>query len=141
MHLPTTSMSLPITSIVAACFALLMVAFSLTVSLRRNQKKGGEFGHGGNEVLRRRIRAQGNFTEYVPTALILIALVELAGATKIQVAALGGAFLLSRLLNAAGKLSTKVRWLSSFAIILQHVVFTIAGVWLIFSAFNMLSYT
>jgi uncharacterized protein len=141
MHLPTTSMSLPITSIVAASSALLMVAFSLAVSLRRNQKKGNEFGHGGNEVLRRRIRAQGNFVEYIPTGLILIALVELAGATKIQVAALGTAFILSRLMNAISRLNAKFQWLGSFAIILQHVVFTIAGVWLIFSAFNMLSYT
>jgi uncharacterized protein len=134
-------MSLPITSIVAAFSALLMVAFSLAVSLRRNQKKGNEFGHGGNEVLRRRIRAQGNFVEYIPTGLILIGLVEMAGATKIQVAALGAAFILSRLMNATSRLSTKVKWLSTFATIIQHVVFTIAGVWLIFSAFNMLSYT
>ena len=35
-----------------------------------------DVGDGGNETMRRRIRVQANFIEYVPVALILVMLVE-----------------------------------------------------------------
>ena len=36
-------------------------------------------GEGGDAALQRRVRAQGNFTEYVPMALLVIGAVEAAG--------------------------------------------------------------
>ena len=63
-------MPLPITALPAGVFALLMVPLSLQVSMRRAQLGGMAFGDGGDDVLRRRIRAHGNFIEYVPTAVI-----------------------------------------------------------------------
>ncbi|MCX7305168.1 MAG: MAPEG family protein [Hyphomicrobiales bacterium] len=65
----------PVTSIIAALAAVALVAMSVSVSLRR-MKVGVGIGFGEDKILLRRIRAQGNFTEYVPLALIILALAE-----------------------------------------------------------------
>ncbi len=66
---------LPLTTMVAALAAVALVALSISVSLRR-MKVGVHIGFGEDTLLMRRIRAQGNFIEYVPLALILLALAE-----------------------------------------------------------------
>lgn len=65
----------PVTSMVAALAAVALVAMSISVSFRR-MKVGVGIGFGEDKLLLRRIRAQGNFTEYVPLALIILALAE-----------------------------------------------------------------
>lgn len=64
-------------------------------------------GDGGDEIMRQRIRAQANFVEYVPLAMILVMLVEwtrigpgwLAGA-------MGATLVVARLWHAQGLLSS-----------------------------------
>jgi len=64
-------------------------------------------GDGGNEQMRQRIRAQANFVEYVPLALLLIILVEVG---KIgpgwMPAAMAITLIVARLWHAQGLLST-----------------------------------
>jgi uncharacterized protein len=95
---------LPITSIIAAVAAIALVALSLPVTIRRFQVKSAA-GDAGDEVLRRRIRAQGNYIEYVPPALIVLALAELSGAASWLIWSLGLALLAGRLLHALGMLN------------------------------------
>ncbi|MFM9968301.1 MAG: MAPEG family protein [Burkholderiales bacterium] len=61
---------------------------------------------GGNAVMRQRIRAQANFIEYVPIALLLLALVEWGkiGPGWLP-AAMGGTLVVARLWHAQGLLS------------------------------------
>ena len=66
---------LPVTSVTAAIAALMLVALSAPISLRRRRLRIPS-GDGGDAGLQRLIRAQGNFTEYTPMGLILLALVE-----------------------------------------------------------------
>ena len=67
------------TSIIAAILTIIFVKLSFAViGLRRKNKVG--LGSGGYDDLERAIRAQGNFAEYVPIGLILIACLELNGA-------------------------------------------------------------
>jgi uncharacterized membrane protein YecN with MAPEG domain len=68
--------------------------------LRRKNKVG--LGSGGNEDLERAIRAQGNFAEYVPFGLILLACLELNGAVWWLVAILGITLIIGRLIHAIG---------------------------------------
>jgi uncharacterized protein len=91
----------PITSVIAALFGILLVFLSLRVGLLRSREKIW-FLDGGNEELTRRMRAQGNFTEYVPIALLLIALVELGGGAGGLVWFLGVGLLAARLAHAIG---------------------------------------
>lgn len=53
--------SLPITSTIAACLAIIMFPLTLQISMRRKSIGNVVFGDGNDDVLRRRIRAFGNF--------------------------------------------------------------------------------
>ena len=125
-------MTLQITSLLAGIFALLMVPLSLQVSMRRVKLDGISFGDGNDEILRRRIRAHGNFIEYAPMALISVALIEYGGGAKALVIGLACAFLVSRILHAAGMLYTSTPTLRAGGMLIQHAAFLIAGCWLVY---------
>jgi uncharacterized membrane protein YecN with MAPEG domain len=64
-------------------------------------------GDGGNERLARRMRAQANFAEYAPVALVLVVLLDLSGqdatpAGRWALALSALAFLVGRVLHAIG---------------------------------------
>lgn len=65
-------------------------------------------GDGGNAALLRRMRAQANFIEYTPLALILIAALELSGHAGWPLAVSALAFMLGRILHAFGMDSEEV---------------------------------
>jgi uncharacterized membrane protein YecN with MAPEG domain len=90
-----------VTSIIASISAIIFIKLSLAViGLRRRNKVG--LGSGGHEDLERAIRAQGNFAEYVPLGLILIACLELNGAPWIAPALTGIGLIVGRLIHAKG---------------------------------------
>ena len=90
-----------ITSIISAVLTIVFVKLSFAViGLRRKNKVG--LGSGGHEDLERAIRAQGNFAEYVPLGIILIACLELNGAPWWLVAIPGVTLIIGRLLHAKG---------------------------------------
>lgn len=92
---------MPITAVYASLLALLFVALcARVIKLRRRFQVA--LGDGGEPELLRAIRAQGNFAEYVPLALLLIALAESAGAAGLWVHLLGLLLLLGRGLHAWG---------------------------------------
>ncbi len=64
-------------------------------------------GDGGNELLIRRMRAQSNFIENVPIALILFATIELAGKGGRWLAIVGAVFMLARVAHVFGMDSGK----------------------------------
>ena len=70
----------PITTIYASLLGLLFVALSLRV-IRTRGCVGVALGSGADPLLQRAVRVQANFAEYVPLALVLMALVEIAGAS------------------------------------------------------------
>lgn len=85
----------------AAVLALLFVALGARTILRR-RSVGASLGDGGDAVLTRRIRAHGNFAEYAPFALLLMALAEAGGAPDWRIHILGGVLLAGRLAHAVG---------------------------------------
>ncbi len=90
-----------ITSIVTATLTIIFVKLSFAViGLRRKNKVG--LGNGGYEDLERAIRAQGNFAEYVPIGIILIACLELNGAPWYLVSIPGITLILGRWIHAKG---------------------------------------
>ena len=93
--------SLPITTIVAAIAGLMLVILGLTAGLRR-AKTDISLGTDGDAILLQRVRAHGNFTEYTPIALILLALVEMSGGSATQAWTIGGLLLVGRALHATG---------------------------------------
>jgi uncharacterized membrane protein YecN with MAPEG domain len=93
-----------ITSIIASVLTIIFIKLSLVViGLRRKNKVG--LGSGGHDDLERAIRAQGNFAEYVPVGVILIACLELNGAPWLLVAISGVALIVGRLIHAKGMIT------------------------------------
>jgi len=90
-----------VTSIVSSVLTTIFIKLSFAViGLRRKNKVG--LGSGGIDDLERAIRAQGNFSEYVPFGIILIASLELNGAPWWLVAMPGITLIIGRLIHAKG---------------------------------------
>ena len=90
-----------VTSLVAAVLTAIFIKLSFEViSLRKKNRVG--LGSGGHEDLERAIRAQGNFAEYVPFGIILMACLELNGSPWWLVAIPGVALIIGRLIHAVG---------------------------------------
>lgn len=90
-----------ITAAYLGLLALLYVVLGLQVSrLRRGNKV--LFGDGGNIKLRSAIRAHGNFVEYVPIIVLMVAMLEMSGTPAARVHLLMAALLVARLLHPLG---------------------------------------
>lgn len=94
-------MDLPITSALAGAAAIFLVLLSFPVANRRRATKQS-FGDGGDEAFNRKIRAQANFVEYVPLAIIAIGLVEMNGGSQLLVCGLAAVLAAARVLHAFG---------------------------------------
>jgi uncharacterized membrane protein YecN with MAPEG domain len=99
MHVPT------ITANYLAILALIYAALALQV-IRLRRSSNAPFSDGGNEGLRSAIRAHGNFMEYVPIITLMVAFLEMSGASPIRIHLLMGALVLSRLLHPLGMYAT-----------------------------------
>lgn len=85
----------------AAVLALLFVHLSLRV-IRLRRVEQAPVGMGESQLLQRAIRAQANFAEYVPIALVLLFFVETAHYPLWVVHVLGAALLVGRAVHAWG---------------------------------------
>ncbi|MEW9799152.1 MAPEG family protein [Alteromonas sp. CYL-A6] len=94
-------MVLPITAFYASLLGLCYLYLSmLVIGVRRKNRIS--LGDGGNEDLRRLSRAHGNFSEYVPITLLLIACLEANIGQIWWIHLLACALLFGRLLHAYG---------------------------------------
>ena len=94
-------MTFQITSAYAAVLGLVAVFLSFHVIQMRAKTKVSLLD-GNNPALNERIRRHGNFTEYVPLALILMGFAEAGGASSTWLHAIGGILLISRLIHPFG---------------------------------------
>ena len=92
---------LRITAFYAALLAVLFIYLSLRVVGWRREHRV-EFGHGENFELLRRMRVHANFAEYVPFALLLMALAESMVPPDLVVHLAGLLLIVGRLLHAYG---------------------------------------
>ncbi len=98
-------MTLPLTGLYASLLGLLYLGLAINIiRLRRKFKVG--IGDGDNKILAQAIRVHGNFSEYVPVALILLASYELNDASVMMLHALGAALVVGRVLHAIGLTKT-----------------------------------
>ena len=92
---------LTITAIYTGLCALLLVALSALV-IRERARTHVSLGDGGDKRLEKSIRAQGNFVEYTPLALIVLALAEMQGAPALALHGLGATLVIGRVLHGWG---------------------------------------
>lgn len=93
-----------VTSLYAAVFGVLYLGLSLWVVAGR-ASFGVHHGDGGADRLNRRIRAHGNFAEYVPLILLLVALIEAGGGVFKAIHVLLLPLLLARIAHPFGMLA------------------------------------
>ena len=87
-----------VTPLYAAVLVLLFLVLSLRVVLNRRSAKVS-LGDGGDALLQRAIRGHANFAEYVPLALLLLAILELSRFSIYVLHAIGIALVIARLLH------------------------------------------
>ena len=96
----------------AALLGAMMIVLSLRISFAR-MRSGVSLGWGNDPVLMARVRAFGNFAEWVPMALLLLVLAEAAGAPAAALHAGGAMLVLGRVLHPLqldGRLFTPLRF-------------------------------
>lgn len=92
-------------------YAGLLAIWFLVLSLRvvKARGHGANLGDGGDPVLLRRIRGHGNFAEYVPLALLLMAMLEFGGMRDWVLHVFGITLVVARLLHGVA-LSFTEQW-------------------------------
>jgi uncharacterized protein len=93
-----------VTALYGSVLAFLFALLSLWVVAGRS-KFDILHNDGGDERINRRIRAHGNFSEYVPLILLLTAFLEMGGLSRGVLHALLAALLLARLMHPFGMLA------------------------------------
>ncbi len=88
--------TLAVTPVYAGLLAFVYLYLTYSVMSLRQRKKLS-VGDGGDLSFLRKMRAHGNFAEYVPMALLLMAMAEFLGAGAAVLHAIGGLLLAGRL--------------------------------------------
>lgn len=94
-------LTLPATLGTAGALGLIYIALTARV-IRGRFSFRVSLGDGGKSEMQRRIRAHGNFGEYVPLALLLMALIEMSGPHTRVLAWIGAALVVGRVMHAIG---------------------------------------
>ncbi len=94
-------MTLPITSLYAGIITIVVLVLSARAGWFRGST-GISIGDGGNVKLHERVRQHQNAMEYVPLALILLALLESNGAGSTLLHGLGIALVIARIAHPLG---------------------------------------
>jgi uncharacterized membrane protein YecN with MAPEG domain len=101
MEMTVSGLAMPITLAFASINALIFLVLSILV-VRGRVEEEVAIGSGGKPRLELKIRVHGNFAEYVPLALLLMALLEAAGYSATVLCLLGTVLTLGRLSHAIG---------------------------------------
>lgn len=125
---------MPITLFYAGLLALWFLVLSIRVVNLRGHSDAN-LGDGGDALLLRRIRGHGNFAEYVPLILILMALLESGGAAAWLLHAIGIVLVAARLLHGVS-LSFTEQWKFGrfYGTLLTFILLLVVGVLGVFQA-------
>jgi uncharacterized protein len=126
--------------IVTPLYAGLLAFWFLLLTLRVVQERHDtkvSLGDGGNPTLQRRIRGHANFAEYVPLALLLLAILELSRFSLYVIHALGLMLLLGRLLHGyAFAFRTQFRFGTFWGVLLTVLVLAIEALLCLYQAYR-----
>jgi uncharacterized membrane protein YecN with MAPEG domain len=136
------TLSLPITSLLAGFMAILMMVLNVQLSMRQIHLGGDVFKNmtdgGGDDILIRRRIAFLSAGLNIPISIILLGLMELGGASRLQLIVLAVVLVISRILHVIGCLYETLPKIRTFAITIQFGYFIVCGLWLMSFAYFML---
>jgi len=90
---------------IALLYAGILGLMNIVLAVLAGRLRGStgiSVGDGGNSELTVAMRRHGNFSEFVPLALILLVLLEIAGVASTAIYVLGGLLVLARVCHAIG---------------------------------------
>lgn len=123
----------PVSFLYAALLGLLLIALSVTVVLARRRFRVG-LGTGNDKAMEQAVRVQGNFTEYVPLAVVLLIVAEITGMPLPAVHAAGIVLVASRLVHAWGlSHSAGVTFGRFYGTAGTWLVITLLSLWILFA--------
>lgn len=124
-------MTIEITGLYAGVLALIYMLLAINVMVKRYKFKVG-IGDGKQRPLAKAIRIHGNFAEYIPFILVLMAIYELNGGTSVVLHSCGIALSVGRILHAIGisksigvNLYRQIGMLTSFVALVMLAVMNI----------------
>ena len=97
----SVTISLPISALTAGLLGVLTIALSIRVVMNRARSKQ-PLGLEGDPKLHVAARVFGNFTEYVPIALVLLGLAEINGTSSTLLWTMAGLLIGGRVLHMFG---------------------------------------
>jgi uncharacterized membrane protein YecN with MAPEG domain len=104
------------TAIYAGILALISIVLANRAGMTRARLQI-PLGDGGNSELIGAIRRHANFVEYVPLIVVMMAMIEINGAHKWWLHALGGALVVARIIHPLGisteQMSSPLRMIGS----------------------------
>jgi len=126
-------MPLAITGLYASLLAV--VFFVLTIGVVKQRRANAvSLGDGTVDELQKAIRAHGNFIEYVPICLILLAIAELNTNLVVLLHVAGAVLLAGRLLHAYGIVkSSGASKPRIFGMLCTFLVMLVLSIWNLFS--------
>jgi uncharacterized membrane protein YecN with MAPEG domain len=123
-----------ITMMYAGLLGLISIAIAFAAGRLRG-KLNVSIGDGGDRSLLLAMRRQANFVEYVPLALILLALLELNHVRPMAIHAMGAALVIARIAHAFGLKADSMQQPARFVgASLTALVTVVASVWAIAAA-------
>jgi len=130
-----TEILVPISALYTALQALIAIGLTIPVGQARLRAEVS-LGDGGNADLQTAIRRHANWTEHVPIALLLIALLELNGASAALLHGLGATLVVARIAHPIGLSATNMRsplrGIGAFATMIVTAVAALALLWTAF---------
>ena len=118
--------------VITPFYAGLLALWFLVLSYRVIQMRGKSkinLGDGGNETMQRRIRGHGNFAEYVPLILVMMALLEISGGRPWLLHVIGATLLGARLMHGIAFSFTEKWFLGRFVgTLLTFILLLVTGV-------------
>lgn len=124
-----------VTALYAGILGLMAMTLSSMAGMRRG-KTGISIGDGGDPNMLLAVRRHGNFVEYVPLILILVALLEMKGISSTSVHVMLGALVLFRFAHAVGLKADTTQGLGRLIGAMgTAIVLVVASVWNIVAFF------
>lgn len=118
----------------AGLHIILLLVLAVLVT-RQRRKHHVEIGDGGVPALNQAIRAFGNATEYVPSALMGLGVLAFAGAMPLLIHSIGLVLFAGRVLHAVGlSRSTGVSWLRTSGVLATWTAYIALAASLLFYA-------
>jgi len=125
------------TALYAGILALIAIVLANRAGMTR-AKLQIPLGDGGNKDLIAAIRRHANFVEFVPLIVVMMAIVELNGAPKWWVHALGAPLVAARIVHPLGisteQMSSPLRMIGSLVTALVTVACALLLLWQAFAA-------